>query len=367
MKRVIRKVEDILPEGWEEAARSEGAITRSGRSVKTAGDLLKLIFLCLEEKGSYGQAAAVLQLTGEMNITKNAVYERFIKSEKWLKWMCEHICLENRYLTEAPEQLKDYRVLLVDASNASKPGSDKADVRLHYLMELFSFNMAEMHVTGGDVGESMTRYSTLREKDLVIGDRAYGTQRGIRYVTETCHADYMLRMKAESFRLFEKTEDGYRIFDLKEQLKKWYAGRIVDLSLYCKGSDGEMLPLRICALGKDSKDIEKSTHQTKRSNNGKSRGKVTELQEIYNRFVVIATSLPAKITAEQIFSLYRMRWQIELFFKQMKTIFSLDESKARSDAAIRTWFYGKLLNVMLCEILLQRGRFSPEAYFPEGG
>lgn len=365
MREKIRKIEDILPEGWEEAARSEGAMQRSGRSVKTAQDLLKLIFLCLEEKGSYGQTAAILQLTEEMNITKNAVYERFIKSEKWLKWMCEHICQEHQYITEVPEQLKKYRVLLVDASNESKPGSKQTDVRLHYLMELFSFNMAEMHITGGNIGESITQYQNIREHDLVIGDRAYGTQKGIRYITETCHADYMFRMKAESFLLFEKNDNGYQLFDLKECLRNWHEGREIDLALYCKGSDGKMIPLRICALGKDKNDIEKSNQQSKRSNTGKNRGKVTELQEIYNRFVVIATSLPNDVSAQQIFALYRMRWQIELFFKRLKSIFALDEIKVTSDVAIRTWFYGKLLIAMICEILLQKGRFSPEAYLSD--
>lgn len=355
MKKQYEKLTDLLPEGWREAAKSEKAIQRSGPYIKTADDLLKVNFLYLTEGVSFGQTAAMLQITGEYPLTKNAVYERVTKSGDWLKWMCEHLCRENGYIAEKPQWLEDYRVCLVDATNTSKPGSNGADYRLHYLIELFQLSMVEMYLTSAAEGETITRYQKLEKKDIVLGDRAYGTMKGIRHVREQ-DADYIFRLKANSFILYTAEHEK---FDLSQFLEtEWAPGKLLDLHLCYK--DGKNYhPVRICALGKTKEQIEKGKRQIKKSNTQKMRGKISPLQAVFNRFVVVITSLPDSISAEQILQLYRMRWQIELVFKRMKSIFDLGNLTSFKEQSVFAWFYGKLLLSGLCEILVQRGYFSP--------
>ena len=58
------------------------------------------------------------------------------------------------------------------------------------------------------------------------------------------------------------------------------------------------------------------------------REKVEELRKdqisastyIFNEYIVVATSLGADITAEEVIDLYRYRWQVELYFKRLKPI-----------------------------------------------
>jgi hypothetical protein len=61
--------------------------------------------------------------------------------------------------------------------------------------------------------------------------------------------------------------------------------------------------------------------------------------------------------------LYRLRWQIELLFKRLKSILKLDELKAKTETPIKVWFYSKLLLAAICEALDNTGRFSPSMQF----
>ena len=54
-----------------------------------------------------------------------------------------------------------------------------------------------------------------------------------------------------------------------------------------------------------------------------------------------------------------MRWQIELAFKRLKTMFQYGQVPMKLDETCYAWFYGKLLLAALCETVVNKGRFSP--------
>ena len=90
-------------------------------------------------------------------------------------------------------------------------------------------------------------------------------------------------------------------------------------------------PVRVCARGKSAEAIEKGKARIKVSNSGAKRGKVTELQSVYNKFIVVVTNLPEEIAAGEILELYRMRWQIELVFKRLKSILDYDKLQTKTN------------------------------------
>jgi IS4 transposase len=83
-------------------------------------------------------------------------------------------------------------------------------------------------------------------------------------------------------------------------------------------------------------------------------------QIAYNRYVIVVTSI-TDAAPELLLDLYRQRWQIELAFKRLKSLFKYHEIPARIEASARAWFYGKLLLAALCETRVNKGRFSPSA------
>lgn len=229
-------------------------------------------------------------------------------------------------MTDLPEWLEDYRVCLVDASDYSKQGSFNADFRFHSMVELFTLNMAEFHSTQASEGETISRYETIQEKDIIIADRAYDTIKGMKYVVGK-KADFMFRLKAKSFHFYTQKQE---VFDLTAYLQENYEpGKFIDMPLFYK-SGKKYQPVRICALGKNEKDIEKSHRHIKKSNSKENRGKITDLQQIYSKLV----------------------------FKRLKSIFG-GEFCAKKRESVEAWFYGKLLLATICEIFIKRGRFSP--------
>ena len=247
-------------------------------------------------------------------MSKATIFQRVQKSAGWLEWLTVNFCRKHEYLAERPEWLEEYRVTVADATKVMR----KELYTLHMMIELFSLSVAEQILTDGDTGESMTNFQSIRKNDLTLADRAYGTVTSMRWLEER-GAYYVFRLKAKAFNLYRLNEKGkYVRFELTEELKDWTEGKTLCISaFYRQGKD--YFPIRVCARGKSAEDIEKGTARVKSSNSGEKRGKVTELQSVYNKFIVLVTNLPGEITAGQILELYRMRWQIELVFKRLKS------------------------------------------------
>lgn len=348
----MEQIYEMLPEGWREAAKEQKALVRS-RNIKTPEELLRLNFLYQTSGESYGLTAALTQISeNQKSLNKTAVQKRITNSAEWLRWMCMNLCRQEEFLVEPPEWLKNYRVCVVDASDYAAAGSHGADFRFHYMAELFTLNTVEMYFTPASEGETLTRYQKLRAHDLVIADRAYGTLKSITHVIEH-NADFVIRLRSNSFNLYTSTGE---LFDLTTQLKDWEEGKQLNFSLFCKKGN-TMIPVRVCALAKTEEEIQKSLRQTKKAN--PHRKDPSPLQHIWNRYVVVISSLAEEITTAQILELYRMRWQIELVFKRFKSIFGGGTFSAKKEEAVRAWFYGKLLIAILCEMMAKESRFSP--------
>ena len=344
----------LLPEGWEEKAKELGALQRA-REIKTPEELLRLILLYLTEGKSMAGTSAITNLSGEATMSKIAVFKRIQNSGEWLHWMCKNIYRQAGFIIEKPAWLKDRNVLLVDGSEDIKSGKNRQYYLLHYSMDLFTLAVREFLITDEKTGEKLANFKELGKKDIVIGDRAYGTSPGIAHLIGQ-GAGYVLRLRAGALGIYD--EEGKEI-DLIEKFSGLMAWSYGDITGRCN-INGKDVPVRICALRKDIFNQWKGMQRLKKENQRKRGGKpVSALQEEYNKYIIVITSLGKEITAEQVLELYRARWQIEIAFKRLKSIFEYNEMPARKTENIKTWFYGKLLLAALCETLVNTGRFSP--------
>jgi hypothetical protein len=344
----------MLPEGWEAKAKELGAFKRA-RKIKTPGELLRLVLLYLTEGKSFAGTSALIQLLGEASLNKIAVFNRMQKCGPWLKWICEHIYRQAGLLIDKPLWLEGRNVLLVDGSEDVKCGEQKQYFMLHYSIDLFTLSEREFLITDMRTGEKLVNFNDIRPNDIVIGDRAYGTLPGIAHLMSR-QADYILRIRAGCFSIYDENSEK---IELLEQFSGLQEGEIAEITGYCKINDQYEL-VRFCALRKDEVSERKGLKRLVKENQRKQGGKaVTELQQGYNKYIIVVTSLGQEITAAQVLDLYRARWQIEIAFKRLKSIFCYNEMPARLAENIRTWFYGKLLLSALCETLVNTGRFSP--------
>jgi hypothetical protein len=67
-------------------------------------------------------------------------------------------------------------------------------------------------------------------------------------------------------------------------------------------------------------------------------------------FLMLLTSLPVdKATASQVLAVYRLRWQVELAFKWLKSGLGMDRLLARDPAMARSWLLSHLILALLIE------------------
>ncbi len=78
-------------------------------------------------------------------------------------------------------------------------------------------------------------------------------------------------------------------------------------------------------------------------------------------YIIVVTSLAHKdFSLHAVFKLYRMRWQIELAFKRLKSLLGTGHVPKTDPDSVRAWLQAKLLTCLLIEkLLLESGLFSP--------
>ena len=226
---------------------------------------------------------------------------------------------------------------------------------LHYSLDLFTLAMREMLITDMKTGEKLANFKKFKKGDIIIGDRAYGNLPGISCLKRQ-GVDYILRIQGWKHAFFDRK---HKKIDLLPHFSRLKEGEIANVVVQCM-VDGRYEPVRVCALRKDADSERAGVQRLKRENQRKRGGKpVSEAQSENNKYIIVATSLDTEITPSQIMELYRARWQIEIAFKRLKSLFQYNDLPMHSGESAFAWFYGKLLLAALCETLVNTGRFSP--------
>ncbi|HBA6364040.1 TPA: IS4-like element IS421 family transposase, partial [Escherichia coli] len=70
--------------------------------------------------------------------------------------------------------------------------------------------------------------------------------------------------------------------------------------------------------------------------------------------VLLLTSLPEdEYSAEQVADCYRLRWQIELAFKRLKSLLHLDALRAKEPELAKAWIFANLFAAFLIDDIIQ--------------
>jgi hypothetical protein len=342
----------FLPRGWTEMARTTGALRRA-RDFPDAESLLRVLLLHVANGYSLAETAVRARQLG-VEVSAVAVYKRLRASEEWLRWLAEQQRGGQRVRMESQGR----PVRAVDATTVSEPGSTGTDWRVHYAVNLTTLQCDFFEPTRVQGGETLRRVP-VRRGDIILGDRIYATPVGVARVHKA-HADLVVRLNRQSLPLFDPAmEKPLAVLRLYRQLK---VGQTQQWSTRVKRPGGGWIAGRLVALKRSAEATRKARRRLERKAS-KAQKKVSRDSWFAAQYFAVWTTLPDTFSADAVLELYRLRWQIELAFKRMKSILGVGHLPKKDPASARAWLHGKIFASLLVERMVEAANsISPWGY-----
>jgi hypothetical protein len=342
----------LFPDGWQDQAKQTGAIRRR-RGITAPDSLLRLFLLHIARGYSLRETVVRAKETGLAAITDVGLLKRLRRSEEWLHWLCMRLVRENGVQMPGEQQRA---VRVVDGTIVKEPGKTGSQWRLIYSIRLPDLRCDYFDLTattGAGTGESFARVP-LAKHDLILADAGYCTVAGVQWVVGQA-ADVLVRINPQSFPLQNKAG---RVFDLLSHLQKLEtAGKVKQWRVKLPGG----IEGRVCAVRKSEEAIGKAHRRIERRASKKQTQTKAETWE-YAKYVAVFTT-DLSTMAKTILEWYRVRWQIELTFKRLKSLAKLGHLPKYDAQSSRAWLYGKLFVALLTQKLVRTGReLSPWGY-----
>ncbi len=349
----------LFPADWVELARSTGAVTRL-RGFESLNDLLRTLLLHVGCGWSLRETAVHAKLAGIANVSDVTLLNRLRQAEDWLRQMCQQLWQDNGVNLEPA--LKGRPVRLLDATVVKEPGKTGGQWRIHYSLRLPSLECDHFELTamrGKNAGERFGRFAFQRG-EVVMGDAGYSHAPGVAAVVGQ-GADVCVRLNPTSLPLLN--ERGHP-FPLHKKLKTLQqAGTMAEWRVWAWSGERK-IPGRLCVVRKSEAAVQKAQRRlTRKQQQGKSKATPETREQAC--YILVFTTLPNQVaTTRQVLECYRLRWQIELTFKRLKSIVQLGHVPKQDDQSSRAWLYGKLLVALLSQKLARVGSaISPWGYY----
>lgn len=341
----------------EKSAKETGALVRK-RNVRSASDLLRLIFAYGFCGLSLRQTAAWAHVANVAEISNVALLKRLRASEKWLGQLLAIKLAESA--TPPPMAESAHRVRLIDATSITKPGGKGIDWRIHLGFDLHALAIDHIELTDVKGGESFTRFEG-KKGELFIGDAGYAHRRGLQSLVDD-QADFIVRLSWQNVPLMHA--DKSSPFDIPNALRSLPEAAVGDFDVFVKPSKtNSAIAARLVAVAKSEAAAEAARVRVMRERSRKGRSVDPRTLESAGYIFVLTSLSRDTYDANKILELYRFRWQVELAFKRMKSLLSLDALPAKDPPLAKTFLYAKLLAALLLEDLTEAFlAFSPWGY-----
>jgi Transposase DDE domain len=330
------------------SARSHRALLRK-RGVRSAADLLHLALLYGPGELSLRGTASFAIEAGIAELCDVSLLDRLRNAGDYLADVLDHLLADSR--GEAPTEGR-LQLHLVDGSTVSIPGSKGCDWRLHARYAPARGGFTSLTITEATTAEALCCVA-VRPGDVLVQDRGYARVRNFVHARAN-GADFVTRIGWQSVRLFESPG---RRFDLFAALPDTGAA-VVEHAVRIGGGPAAVTA-RLIIARKPPEAVERQTARLHRK--ASRKGHRTDPRTLRTAgFMMLLTSLsPAQASAEEVVRLYRMRWQVELAFKRIKSLGGFAELRAADPRLARSWLLAHLIAVVLIEASLGEALDSP--------
>ena len=334
----------------DQLAKHTKAIQRK-RELADGASLLRLALARGPGGLSLSQTAAWAELIGMAGLSDPAVKYRLDRAAPFLQAV-----MERQLAAHAGSAALHWvgRTLRPgDGTNIKQRGTKGTDWRIHGVFDLGSGGFSHLQLTDKHGAEAADRGASVAG-EVRIMDRNYARAPALlRFRQQSANqADFIVRVRWKAFTL--SLPDGTP-FTLIEHLQQLPNDTIPhEVMVQARVRPGEpKLPLRLIILRKSPEATEAARNKMRREAPRKQK-KLDPRSLVAAEFLTLATSLPAgQYPAEEVLAVYRLRWQIELAFKRLKSLLHIDRLPTRTAEASRSWLYAHLILALLCDEISQ--------------
>jgi hypothetical protein len=326
-----------LPEEYGDLAIEFKAFTRA-RKIKTPDQLMRVVMCYCGLDQVLRETAGNYTLLEE-RISDTAIHQRLKACLPWVKALLQKM-MGQAWAELTPGHL---RFIVIDGSTVEGPGATETWYRLHIAVDLVNLHMVHVQVTDKYEGELLDHYP-LQDGVVVIIDRGYNQpktlisqgQKGVSLV---------LRYNPHSMNLYD--DQGTKI-DWYEKLKA--SAETTQCTPAQVRHEGDFIEGYVHACRLPPEQAAQTRRQTREKAKKKGRTPKQKTLAMAEWVWVFTTVPPSILPSTSVAELYRVRWQVELVIKRMKSLLDIDKLRAREGGELaELYLHGKLLYTWVLE------------------
>jgi hypothetical protein len=354
-------LQSLFPKDWKELARKTGAMTRKFRSFPSEEALMRTLLMHIAQGYSLRETVVKAKISNIANVSDVALLKRLRFAEEWFRALCQSLLRERGFCNNDIKRINGICMRLVDATDVKEPGKTGSLWRIHYSLTLPDLQCNYFKLTntkGNGTGETFKHFP-INKGDCIIGDRGYSNPPGIAHIKR--QGGYSLvRVNTGFLRFYTVCEKKFSLLNKIKKLKM--ENQIYEIEVKIKEGNS-FIRGRLCAIRKSEEAIKQALRKLKRKAQIKQRPCTMEAIE-FAKYIIVFTTLPKNdFPVRAVLEWYRLRWQIELIFKRLKSLAGLGHLPKYDDISSRSWLYGKLFIGLLVEKLIRyASEISPWGY-----
>jgi hypothetical protein len=331
-------VRTLLPGDLEESAYRSGALLRC-RNISDAACFMRIALayavsdLSLKDVAAWASALQLAEITGP------GLFYRLRQAEEWLEQVLGRVLSD-----QVPHAAGGLRLRVVDATVLNGPGQKAVQWRAHVSIDPSTGSIRAVELTDDSGGEKFSRHH-FRAHEVVLGDRGYATARGL-YAVGQQEAHAVARFHPATLRTCDEKRCRLYLAEKEPEVPKVGA---VEFAIKIP------VPPPPTGSHKTWDSAKAIAWIPARAIAARTRtGEVTW---------IVTTLAPQQMLAVGICGLYRVRWQIELLFKRLKSLLHLDTLPSREGPTAKSWMLARLIAAALAQRLVPpSGPLSPWGY-----
>ena len=341
--RLEKRWEGFAPAGWLARIARDVEFGERNRLLVPSRFFWVLVLapLVIGERTFAGLARLFTSMTG-LAVTDSAVQERFsdgaarfmrrayegITRRVWVQVGTELKGVLARFkdLTLIDSTVLRLREFLAKKFPACRTNHTKAAAKMHTVMSLKKAQVERMLVTAETVNDSKAfEVGPWAKARLLLFDLGYFSWAFFARIVEE-HGYFISRLKSSCNGVVKKVRIGMRgpVGSIGRKLKECIPqGGVSDIDVEYGQGKQRIILRTICIF--DPRTREEHWYVTNLS--------------------------PREFSAEEIAELYRLRWQIELLFKELKSDVAIDDLRSKREEVILCHIYAALITVILSRFL----------------